>query len=80
MHIQVNPISILEDRYFIISLVNKEDRSLLKDRFKNYQSLVNALYFDSAYLHLKNKDEIIYVSIIKKFILLFFVLFEFNNI
>lgn len=67
LYIQVNPISVLEDRYFLISFKSKEDRNLLKETFKNYQTLVNALYFDSAYLHFKNKNQIVYVRIFLSF-------------
>lgn len=51
----------MSDRYFLISFSSKEDRKLLKQKFKNYQALINAVYYDEPNLEIKTKNDIVYV-------------------
>jgi hypothetical protein len=66
--LEVNPISILTDKVFILYFKNKEDRQIISKLFKNYQSLVNNLYFEDPNIELKTRRQVDYVIILFLFI------------
>ena len=59
---EVNPISVMTDKIFILCFNNKQDRQIISKIFKNYQSLVNNLYYDDPKVELKTKVHVDYVK------------------
>lgn len=51
----------MNEKLFILCFEKKEDRQLISKMFKNYQSLVNNLYFDFPKIELKTKYHVDYV-------------------
>ena len=61
LFIKIDPISFIEDKYFIISFNRQEDKDYLKKKFKNYQSLINCLFYKDPTMELKIRNDIVYV-------------------
>ena len=52
----------MEDKLFIICFDKKHDRLMITKLFKNYQSLVNNIYFEFPNIEIKSKHPINYVN------------------
>jgi hypothetical protein len=61
LFIKIDPISFIEDKYFIISINGEKDKNYLKKKFGNYQSLIDCLFYKYPNMELRIKKDIIYV-------------------
>jgi len=52
----------MTEKVFILCFQKKVDRQIISKIFKNYQSFVNNLYYDSPLVELKTKQHVNYVN------------------
>jgi hypothetical protein len=62
MIIFINPISYYQDKIFIIVFPSSAEIALLKKAYKNYENIIQDLFFDSRNVLIKNEtSHLIYV-------------------
>ena len=52
----------MTEKVFILCFQKKVDRQIISKIFKNYQSFVNNLYYDSPLVELKTKQHVNYLN------------------